>query len=323
MRRGAAAGMGACHENRPLLAMGGSVTHRRFTEPARAAASLRELFIRQGAGARMALWALALASLLLAGCASAAVPAVAPLAGRSAAGQTLTVFAAASLAEAFTEIGRGFEAAHPGTRIVFNFAGSQQLAQQLAQGAPADVFASADAHQMAAAVRIGRVCERDSQSFARNRLVVIFPPDNPARLLALADLARPGLRLVIAAPQVPAGQYAFNFLARASKDPGLGPRFGERVLANVVSHEENVRAVLSKVALGEADAGIVYFSDISAARPARIGRLEIPDAWNPVAEYPIAAIADSRRRELAQAFVDFVLSAKGRAVLAQHGFMVE
>ena len=254
-----------------------------------------------------------LCGLILALSACGAFPATPPA--------TLSVYAAASLSEAFTRIGQDFESGHPGTRVIFNFAGSQQLAQQLAQGAPADVFASANPQQMNAVVEAGRVRAGAQAVFARNRLVVIFPNDNPADLRTLADLARPGLRLVVAAQEVPAGRYALEFLERASQDGGFGSTFKADTLRNVVSYEENVRAVLSKVVLGEADAGIVYTSDVDGS--AAIGQLDIPDALNPVASYSIAPIIDSAHPQLAQDFIDSVLSPAGQAVLVQYGFMPE
>ena len=252
-----------------------------------------------------------LCCLLLALSACSAFPATPPA--------TLSVYAAASLSEAFTQIGQSFESGRPGTRVTFNFAGSQQLAQQLAQGAPADVFASANLQQMDAVVEAGRVRAGAQVVFARNRLVVIFPKDNPAGLRTLADLARPGLRLVLAAQEVPAGRYALEFLERASQDSGFGSTFKDDTLRNVVSYEENVRAALSKVVLGEADAGIVYTSDVDRSAP--VGQLDIPSALNPVASYWIAPITDSAHPRLAQDFIDSVLSPAGQAVLVQYGFM--
>jgi len=234
---------------------------------------------------------------------------------------TLTVFAAASLTDAFTEIGREFEAAHPGVRVTFNFAGSQQLAQQLAQGAPGDVFASANQQQMEAAVDSERIAAGAVQTFVQNRLVVIFPADNPAGISRLQDLANPGLKVLLAAAVVPVGQYSLDFLDKAGQETAFGPEFKEHVLANVVSYEENVRSVLTKVALGEADAGIVYASDVAGSGRDRVAKLAIPDTLNTVASYPIAAIDDSNQPELAQAFVAFVLLPAGQQTLSDHGFV--
>lgn len=234
--------------------------------------------------------------------------------------QDLTIFAAASLTEAFTEIGEAFKAAHPGTEVTFNFTGSQQLAQQLAQGAPADVFASANQLQMEAVVEAGRVVAGNPQVFAHNRLVVIYPKGNPAGLAGLRDLAKPGLKLVLAAKEVPVGGYTIQFLEKASQSSDFGADFMDRVLSNVVSYEENVRAVYNKVALDEADAGIVYATDIPKDNPDAVGKVDIPDKLNVVAEYPIAPVNDSSYPELAGEFVAYLLSPQGQEILAEYGF---
>ena len=237
---------------------------------------------------------------------------------------TLTVLAAASLTESFTEIGTLFEAQHPGVTVGFNFAGSQALEAQLAQVVEADVFASASPKYMTAAIETDkRVNADDSKTFVTNRLAVIFPRDNPAGISVLKDLAQTGLKLDLADKAVPVGQYALDFLDKASADAAYGADFKEKVLANVVSYEENVKAVVTKVSLGEADAGIVYVTDITADAASKVGTLDIPDALNTIASYPIAPIADSQHYETAKAFVDFVLSAEGQAVLAKYGFVPE
>jgi molybdate transport system substrate-binding protein len=255
-------------------------------------------------------------SLLLAALAGCAAPSAAPTTAPAA---ILTVFAAASLTESFGELGQQFEAQHPGVTVVFNFAGSQQLAQQLAQGAPADVFASANSRQMQAAVDAGRVAADSPQTFVRNRLVVVTPADNPAGLASFGDLAQPGLKLVLAAPEVPVGQYAQEVLQRAAEDPAWGAGFVSAVTQNIVSYEENVRAVLSKVALGEADAGIVYATDAASAADT-VRPLPIPDTLNLFASYPLAPVADSVQAGLAADFVALVLSPEGQAVLTRFGF---
>lgn len=233
----------------------------------------------------------------------------------------LTILSAASLNEAFTDLGRQFEAANPGVTLTFNFGGSQALAQQLVQGAPADVFASANNQQMAAAVQAGRVADDAPQVFAGNELMLITPSGNPAGLKALTDLARPGLKLVFADPSVPAGQYSLDFLDKAEQNPAFGVGFRAAVLQNVVSYEESVRAVLTKVSLGEADAGIVYRSDTSGRAASGVAPIEIPPALNVRARYPIAAISDSANPALAQAFIDFVLSPSGQETLSRYGFL--
>ncbi len=234
---------------------------------------------------------------------------------------TLTIFAAASLTDAFAEIGGQFEAANPEIELVFNFAGSQQLAQQLSQGAPADVFASANQRQMAVVITSGRITPDAPQTFAQNRLVVIFPKDNPAGISRLQDLAKPGLNLVLAGETVPAGEYALDFLAKADQDADFEPDFKDKTLQNVVSYEQNVRAVLVKVSLGEADAGIVYLSDIKVSNARNVGTMDIPDRLNILASYPLAPISDSPNLQQGQGFINFVLSTTGQEILANHGFV--
>jgi len=232
----------------------------------------------------------------------------------------LTVFAAASLNEAFREIASKFHEAHPGCTVVCNFAGSQQLVQQLTEGARADVFASADTKQMDAAVRSGRIDSGSVRTFVRNRLVIIAPHPG-ARVTSVGDLARSGIKVILADRGVPAGRYALQFLDRAGADSTLGPDFRERVLRNVVSYEENVRAVLSKVVLGEADAGVVYVSDLTGESRAGVDRIDIPDRMNIVATYPIAILKDSPHQETAGQFLRLVLSREGQSVLGRFGFI--
>jgi molybdate transport system substrate-binding protein len=260
---------------------------------------------------------LLVASLVVLGCAPIAAPA-----GGEAGGEiiTLNVFAAASLTDAFNEIGQNFAAAHPGVEVVFNYAGSNQLAAQIGEGAPADVFASANAAQMNVAIESGRIMTGTQRTFVRNRLVVVTPGDNPAGLTGLQDLAAPGLNLVLAAQEVPVGQYSLDFLDKAEADGSLGAGYKDAVLANVVSYEENVRAVLTKVSLGEADAGIVYTSDVGAAAEG-VTQIEIPDNLNTIASYPIAPLSDSPNLELAQQFMDYVLAPEGQQVLVKYGFI--
>jgi molybdate transport system substrate-binding protein len=265
---------------------------------------------------------LMVASLIFAGCVLVAAPSPAarPGAAASADAVTLHVFAAASLTEAFGEIGQDFTAAHPGTEVVFNFAGSNQLATQIGAGAPGDVFASANNTQMNMAIESGRIISGTQRTFVRNRLVVITPADNPAGLTVLADLAVPGTKIVFAAQEVPVGQYTLDFLDKAAADGALGAGYKDAVIANVVSYEENVRAVLAKIVLGEADAGVVYTSDVGAAAE-DVNQIEIPDALNTIASYPIAALNDSPNPKLAQQFVDYVLAPEGQQDLAVYGFI--
>ncbi|MYK26134.1 MAG: molybdate ABC transporter substrate-binding protein [Dehalococcoidia bacterium] len=219
--------------------------------------------------------------------------------------ETITVFAAASLTEAFDELAAAFEEEHPGITVRLSFAGSATLRTQILEGAPAAVFASASPDEVAALEAAGLVVEE--RALARNTLVVATGEDGIA---AFEDLAEPGLRLVLAAEDVPAGRYARESLALAGSD------FAGRVLANVRSNEANVRATLAKVELGEADAAIVYSSDLRAADEG-VGAIAIPERYQVAAEYRIALLAES---DGARAFLAFATSPEGMATLARHGF---
>lgn len=233
---------------------------------------------------------------------------------------TLTVYAAASLTEAFGELGRNLEESHPGLTVQFNFAGSQQLALQIEQGAPADVFASADQRWMSYAAEKELVDGR-ATVFARNRLVAIVPRTNPARIGRLQDLARRGTKIVVAAEAVPAGKYSRETLQNLAGAPGFPPEYARRVLANVVSQEENVKAVVAKVQLGEADAGLVYRSDVTPAVARFVRVFEIADPYNVIATYPIAVLKAARNPEAARQFVQLVSSDAGQRLLQRHGLL--
>jgi molybdate transport system substrate-binding protein len=233
---------------------------------------------------------------------------------------TLNVFAAASLTEAFRELGRTLEQRRPGLKVQFNFAGSQQLAAQIEQGAPADVFASADQRWMDFVKEKGLV-KGEAPVFARNRLVVIVPKTNPARIDALPDLARRGVKIVLAAEAVPAGKYSREALRNLAGAEGFPEGYDRRVLANVVSQEENVKSVVSKVQLGEADAGMVYRSDVTPSVSRYVRVLDIPDAQNVIAEYPIAVLKSAPNAEAATLFMDLVRSDEGQRILQRHGLL--
>ena len=232
----------------------------------------------------------------------------------------INVFAAASLTDAFGEIGRTFERRHPEMTVQFNFAGSQQLALQMEEGAPADVFASADQRWMDY-VKDKELIEGEAPVFARNRLVVIVPKTNPARIGALADLMRQGTKIVLAAEAVPVGKYSREVVRKLAEAQGYPAGYDRRVLANVVSQEENVKSVVAKVQLGEADAGMVYRSDVTPTVARYLRLFEIPDESNVIAEYPIGVVKSSRHPEAAQAFVELVRSDEGQRILQQHGFL--
>lgn len=225
---------------------------------------------------------------------------------------TITVFAAASLSEAFRAIEQAYEAEHPGVSIELNFAGSQLLATQLLEGADAQVFASADAVQIDRAGARLELSER--RTFAGNRLVIVVPAGSEIR--GVGDLTEPGVRVVLAGEAVPAGRYARLALERYPVD---SVDLRAAVERNVISNETDVRGVVAKVRLGEADAGIVYATDVVGDAKLELRELSPTDV---TARYEIAVIADrnqARHNEAVQ-FVEFVTSPAGQAILAEHGF---
>ena len=233
-------------------------------------------------------------------------------------GGNLTVFAAASLTDAFEAIEQELEATTPNLSITYNFGGSQALVTQLEEGAQADVFASANAAQMDAAIAADLVGS-EPLPFARNRLAIVTPAGNPAGIQTAADLGKEGILLVLAQPEVPAGRYARESVCLMAADTATyGSDLVARVAANVVSEEEDVRDVLAKVALGEADAGIVYVSDAVAAGD-QVNVVDIPDAVNVIATYPVAVLAGADEA-LGSAFVAYFVSEEGEAVLERYGF---
>jgi molybdate transport system substrate-binding protein len=234
--------------------------------------------------------------------------------------QTLIVFAAASLTDAFEELATQFEAENPGVDILFNFAGSSDLAAQILEGAPADVFASANTAQMQIVQDADQIAGQPLP-FAQNRLVLIVPADNPAQITTLDDLANDGVQLILAAPGVPIRTYTDTLLERLAADPAYGEAYRSAVLSNLVSEEQNVRQVTAKIALGEADAGIVYVSDVTPEINDQVIAIAIPDALNTIATYPIAITRESTHPALAQMFIDYVLSEAGQSTLADWNFI--
>jgi molybdate transport system substrate-binding protein len=225
--------------------------------------------------------------------------------------RTLTVLAAASLTEAFQRIGADFERLHPGATVRFSFGPSDGLAAQIQAGAPADVFASASPRWMDVVAADPGISDR--ADLTRNRLVIVTPADDPAGISSIGDLARPGVKLVLAAGGVPAGDYARRVLANAGIE--------RAAMANVVSNEEDVKSVIQKVLLGEADAGIVYVTDVTSAVKAEIREVAIPDDVNVVATYPIAVVAGSGDAGLARELVRYATGSAGRATLSSFGFL--
>lgn len=227
---------------------------------------------------------------------------------------TLVVFAAASLTDAYAEIARAFQAANPGVTVSYNFAGSQTLLTQVQEGAEADVFAPASKKQMDVLEGSGAVTV-EPKIQVKNKLTVVVS-SSAANLTKLEDLAAAGVKVVLAAKEVPAGDYALKTLD--SLNAVYGTDFSAKVLANTVSYENSVKAVTAKVQLGEADAAIVYVTDASAAQ---LNTIMIPDENNQIASYPIAVLGASKNAEMAQKFVDFILSAEGQTILAKWGFL--
>jgi molybdate transport system substrate-binding protein len=224
----------------------------------------------------------------------------------TAGGRTVVVFAAASLTETFTALGKAFEAAHPGVTVRFNFGGSSALAQQITQGAPADVFAAASPATMKVVID-ARLAAGQPRTFVRNRLEIAVPPDNPGKVSGLKDLANTERKVVLCAPQVPCGAAARKALGAA----GLTVR--------PVSQEQDVKAALTKVQLGEADAALVYRTDVKAAG-GRVTGIDFPEAAKAINDYPIAALADAPQPDLAGQFVRLVLSDQGKTTLTRAGF---
>jgi molybdate transport system substrate-binding protein len=219
---------------------------------------------------------------------------------------SITVFAASSLTESFTQIGKDFEAANPGTKVTFNYAGSSALATQINQGAPADVFASASPTNMKTVTDAGSG-EGSPTTFVKNQLVIAVPKGNPKGIAGLADLTRPGVKVALCAEQVPCGAAAKKALAAAS------------VKLTPVTLEQDVKSALSKVKLGEVDAALVYRTDAKAAASSVDG-VEFPESAGAINEYPIIVLKNSSNKPAAQAFVAYVLSGKGKTVLTQAGF---
>ncbi|WFE37320.1 molybdate ABC transporter substrate-binding protein [Micromonospora sp. WMMD998] len=266
--------------------------------------------IRVPGGVRLVRAALAgvtaLAVAGLAGCAGGGTDAAGSAPGGSASGSgptgTVTVFAAASLTESFTRIGRDFEAANPAVRVTFNFAGSSALANQINQGAPADVFASAAPKNMRSVAGDG-----PPTTFVKNQLVIAVPKGNPKGIGALADLTGPGLKVALCAAQVPCGAAAIQALTAA------------RVKLTPVTLEQDVKGALSKVKLGEVDAALVYRTDTRAAT-ADVDGVEFPESAGAINDYPIVVLKNAPNRAAARAFVAHVRSDQGMAVLTAAGF---
>lgn len=233
--------------------------------------------------------------------------------------QELTVFTAASLTGAFSEIGQIYEN-ETGMDVAFNFDGSQALRTQIENGAYADVFASANKKHMNAIKDAGLINNSSMVIFTRNKISLIIPKDNPAEIKNLSDLARPGIKIVMGTKDVPVGDYALQIIEKLANDSAFGPDYKAAVLANVISQETAVNYVVTKVALGEADVGFAYVSDISEDLTSKVDKIDIPDEFNVIAEYPMAVMNESKHPAESQEFVKLVTSDAGKAVLERYGF---
>jgi molybdate transport system substrate-binding protein len=229
--------------------------------------------------------------------------------------QEITVFAASSLTNAFEELATAFEDQHENSEVKLNFASSSTLSAQIVEGAEADVFASANNAQMTV-IQDANLVKGEPQTFARNQLVVVVRKE--VEMTSLHDLISQGIKIVMAAPEVPIRVYTDQMLDNLEAIPEYGIEYTAAIQRNTVSEEENVRQLVLKVSLGEADAAFVYASDVTPDIAESVYTLPIPDDVNVIASYPIAAISDD---ELADAFVEFVLSAEGQAILAKWGFL--
>lgn len=238
--------------------------------------------------------------------ATASAPAAASTVSVAVPAGSIVVFAAASLTDVFKRAAEEITARNVDAHVRFDFGSSSTLVTQIINGAPADVFASADEPNMRKLID-AKLVDGDAPYFVGNRLEIAVAPGNPRKIMTLADLAKPGVVVVLAAPSVPAGSYAVDSLRRAG------------VTVTPASQEVDVRSVLNKVALGEADAGIVYVTDVLSAG-ARVVGVEIPERYQVVARYPVAVVKDAKAPGLARAFVDYLLSSEGQKLMAGFGF---
>lgn len=249
---------------------------------------------------------LALTALML--CASAQEP------------ESLIVFCGAGLTGAFNEIGQLYEKTS-NVSVDFNFDGVPALRAQIEQGAYADVIVSANLKHMDALKSEGYIDNNTVEIFAGNKVAVIVPNDNPANIVNLTDLSKPGVKILMGTKDLPAGDYALQVLDRLAADSKYGQAYKDAVMANVVSEETTVNRIVSKVALGEADAGFAFISDVSPQMVGKVTRIVVPDEYNVVGKFPLGALLQSRYPEEAQSFIDLVMSEEGQAILDKYGFI--
>lgn len=248
--------------------------------------------------------------------------ALASSAGLAEEPKDLTVFTAASLTGAFGEIGQLYKN-ETNIEVAFNFDGSQALRTQIENGAYADVFASANKKQMNAVKNSGLMNNSSIVIFTKNKLSLIVPKDNPAKIGNLSDLAKPGLKIVMGTKDVPVGDYALQIISKLGNDSAYGPDYETKVLANVISQETSVNYVVTKVALGEADVGFAYVSDITEDLARKVDKIDIPDEYNIIAEYPMGILLESKSPAESREFMNLVMSDEGKAVLEKYGFAPE
>lgn len=233
-----------------------------------------------------------------------------------ASGAELSVFAASSLTEALRELARVYQTEHPGERLLLNFAGSQTLATQIEQGAPVDLFVSADPQAMERLQNQGLV--DNPRPLLRNRLVLAARPDLKPQLTTLEDLARPNLLLTVGNHRVPVGRYTRQLFNGLAEDSGYGAALVKKIGGNIVSEENRVKAIVAKLLLGETDAGIVYRSDLASGNASRLTAIPLPKEHNPQAVYPLAKLRGAKAG--VDRFVDFLFNSTAQHVFARYGF---
>lgn len=231
----------------------------------------------------------------------------------------ITVFTAASLTDAFEEIGQMYKN-ETNTSVVFNFDGSQALATQMINGAYADVFISANTKQMDVVKNAGLMNNSSVMTFTENKLSLIVPKNNPGKIRDLKDLAKPGIKVVIGTEDVPVGDYAVQIINNLGNDSAFGPEYKSKVLANVVSQETNVNYVVTKVALGEADVGFAYVSDVTEDVASKVDTVEIPDKYNVIVQYAMGIAKGSKYPAESESFIKLVTSDEGNSILEKYGF---
>ena len=232
----------------------------------------------------------------------------------------LIVFCGAGLTGALSEIGGLYENA-TNMSVEFNFDGVPALRAQIEQGAYADVLVSANLKHMDALKSEGFINNSTVEVFARNKVAIIVPNGNPANITSLKDLAAPGVKILMGTKDLPAGDYALQVLDRLAADPEYGPVYKESVLSNVVSQETTVNRIVSKIALGEADAGFAFISDVSPEMIGKVTRISVPDKYNVVGDFPVGVLSQSKYPKEAQAFLDLMMSDDGQSILEKYGFI--